>query len=243
MNRGVYSAATGMIAAERWLDVVSHNLANVSTVGFKREELSFNEGLLRRVRENAGDGDSIGEIGAGPVVKGSFTVFHVGAALATGNPLDLALRTDKGMFAVQTPQGVKYTRDGALSLNSSRQLVNKSGLPVLDRGGSPITLPAGMGEPKISASGAIEMGGETVGQIGVFDGQFTRWADGLFESANASVMEESSIQSGAVEASNVNAIEEMIAMIRLNRAFEMSQKSIQSQDESTGRLLQAANSR
>src|ERR1043165_6847234 len=108
MQRGVYSAATAMATAQQWLDVVTNNLANASTTGFKKDGLTFNDGLVRELASHAGTGPGIGSLGSGAVVKGAYTDFSSGAIAPTGNPLDLAIKTPTGAFAVQTSAGVRY---------------------------------------------------------------------------------------------------------------------------------------
>ena len=226
-----------MMAAEKWQETIAHNLANASTTGFKREILAFDEGFLRKMV--SAEGKQIGELGAGPVLAGSQLDLEVGAALTTGNPLDVAIRTRDGMFAVETPQGTKYTRDGSFSLNSNREIVTKLGMPILDDRGGRIQIPADK-TPRINDKGEVVAGDEVVGKIGVYQGKFVRWDNGLFDAGNPTAMENVTLISGAVESSNVNAVEEMINMIKLNRAFEMAQKSASSQDESTEKLIQSA---
>lgn len=230
-----------MGTAQQWLDVVTNNLANASTTGFKKDGLSFNDGLLRTLAANAGQGPVIGSLGSGTVIKGQYVDFSNGAVTATGNPLDLALKTEGAAFAVQTPQGVRYTRDGAFHLNGDRELVDKNGNTVLDRQSRPISLPAG--DIDVDSDGTVSVAGKPVGQIGVFRGAFRKLGDNLFSSPDALAVDSPDVAVGALESSNVNAIEEMVAMIRLNRAFELAQRSVQSQDESTQRLVSSLQGR
>lgn len=238
MERGLYAAAAGMSSAQQWLDVISHNLANISTNGFKRDVIAFNDGLLRQMQDPS-SGNQVGLLGAGAAAKGQHTVFETGTISATGNDLDLALTSDSGMFAIRSGSGTRYTRDGSFALNTDRQLVTKSGELVLDTRGEPITLPTG--KVVIGTDGTIQVNNKEIAQIGIWEGQFFKSGDGLFASSGARPADLGSVrvQQGALETSNVNAIEEMIAMIRLNRAFELAQKSAQSQDESTQRLIQS----
>lgn len=243
MNRGLYSAATGMSVAERWMETISHNLANVSTNAYKKDIIVFNEGLERELRDPSSSRE-IGKLGAGPKPAGTFTSWQVGTAMATGNDFDLAITTRDGMFAVQTSQGRFYTRDGAFTLNSNRELTTKGGDLVLDVQGQPITLPSG--KTVIQPNGQIIVDDQPVGQIGLFQGSFNKKGENLFSAqGNPVLMPEDQVllQQGFIEGSNVNAIEEMVAMIRLNRAFEMAQKSAQSQDETTQQLIQSLASR
>lgn len=238
MHRGVYTAAAGMQAADKWMDTIAANLANSSTVGFKREAIDFNERLMRELY-NA-DGKPLGELGAGPESIGRHVIFDVGTPLNTGNPLDVAIRTTEGLFAVQTGEGIRYTRNGSFSVSADNELITKDGHQVLDPQGQPITVRPGILE--ITTTGQVQSDGVPVGQLGLFKGDFTRFGNSLFACENAEPMDAVNLATSAVESSNVNAIEEMVAMIKLNRAFEMAQKSVTSQDEASERLLQILNS-
>jgi flagellar basal body rod protein FlgG len=228
-----------MTSAQQLLDIVAHNLANVSTNGFKREAAVFNDTLQRAMY--ADDGRYIGQLGTGGWMQDHYVDMAVGNATVTGNPLDVAILGEKGFFAVQTPNGVRYTRDGSFAINQDRQLTTHDGKPVLDGGGREITLPAG--EVRIDGTGNVVVDGQQVAQIGVYDGAVTKMGEGLYQGASMKPVDEPLVQSGAVEGSNVNAIEEMIAMIQLNRIFEMAQRGAQSQDEMTQKLLSSIQGR
>ncbi len=228
-----------MVGAQQLLDVVAHNLANVSTNGYKRDGVVFTDSFTRLM--NAADGREIGALGSGTVMRGQYTVHELGSLTTTGNPLDIAIQTERGMFAIQTDNGTRYTRNGAFTLNSNRELVTKSGLPVLnDREGS-IVLPTGKIE--IGISGAVSVDGELVANIGIFDGAVQKVGNGLYVGNGMQLIDEPNLQSGMIEGSNVNAIEEMIHMIQLNRIYEMAQKAAQGHDEMTQRLIQSLEGR
>lgn len=243
MQRGVYAAAAGMTAAEQYLDVIAHNLANASTTGFKREDVSFNEGLLRLMRDEKGKGPSIGELGAGPNLQERMIIWDVGNAIHTGNPLEVAIQNPQGLFAVQTPTGTSYTRSGSFTLNDQKQLVTRDGYPVLDTEGSPIQFPFEAAKLDILEGGQVMADGVQITQIGLFQGEAQRLGNSLFSLSNPTPVDSPRFVSRAVEASNVNAVEQMISMIKVHRAFEMSQKSATSQDEATGNLIQSLNQR
>ena len=228
-----------MVGAQQLLDVVAHNLANVSTNGYKREGVVFTDSFTRLL--SAADGREIGSLGSGATMKGQYTVHEVGSLTTTGNPLDVAIQVGRGMFAVQTDNGTRYTRNGAFTLNSDRELVTKSGLPVLDDREGSIILPTGRIE--ISSFGAVSVAGELVANIGVFDGSVQKVGNGLYVGRGMQLVDEPHLQSGMIEGSNVNAIEEMIHMIQLNRIYEMAQKAAQSHDEMTQRLIQSLEGR
>jgi len=241
MNRGIYSTATGMVAAQRWMDVTANNLANASTNGFKRDGLVFNDAMERELAASGGLGVRLGSLGMGATAQKQYTVFERGSVTRTSNPLDMAIDSDKCMFAVQSPAGVRYTRDGSFSLNERRELVTKSGHPVLDSQLRPITVPAGKLET--SSYGDLTVDGKFAGRVGVFEGAFTKEGENLFSGEGAALVENVGIESGALEGSNVNAVEAMISMITLSRSFEMAQKSITQQDELTQRLIQSLQDR
>lgn len=228
---------------EQWLDVVAHNLANASTAGFKKSAVSFDEAFERAMV--AGDYNRlVGTVASGPILRGQHTVWETGPLSPTGNDLDVAITTDRGLFAVQTPNGVRYTRNGSFTLSPDRQLATRDGHLVLDAEMSPIALPADVGgRIEVSQDGVVSAGDQVVGRLATFDGDFARAGQALFTSTNASPMERASLAQRNVELSNVNAVEEMISMIKLNRVFEMAQRATTSQDESTGRLLQSLQNR
>ncbi len=228
-----------MLAAQQLLDTVSHNLANVSTNGYKRDGAVFNDTLRRALYNDTGQ--YIGDIGAGTWKTEEYTDMNVGTTTITGNPLDVAILHKDGYFAVQTDAGVRYTRDGSFAVDGNGQLVTKQGLSVLDSSERPIQIPKGRIE--VDGTGKISVNGDLVGAIGVFDGSAKKIGNGLFAGKNMTANTDPLVQPGAIEGSNVNAIEEMIAMIQLNRMFELAQRGAQSQDEITQKLLQSTQNR
>lgn len=240
MNRGIYATATGMLTAQQAMDVLTHNLANVSTTGYKRDGLAFNDALVRELKW---DGQQIGSLGAGAAPMQQYTSFEVGSINETGNPLDVAIAAERGMFAVTDKGQTAYTRNGSFGLDAQRRLVTQEGHPVLDAQGREITLPDGV--PSIMSDGTVVVGGETVAQIGVYDASsFTKRGSNLFTASGpVTPVAAPILKSGALEGSNVNAVEAMVQMIQLSRQFEMSQRSIVSQDELTQRLIQSLQDR
>jgi flagellar basal body rod protein FlgG len=236
MNRGIYSAATGMAAMRRQLDVTANNLANVSTTGFKRDELSFNDVFGKELN------NGIGSLGYGPTSFSEFTAFNdVGDMKPTGNPLDLAIETPGAAFAIRSAEGtIAYTRDGSFGRDQDGYLVTRSGERVLDENQSDIALPEGL--ISVSPDGTLMHGSEEVAKVGVFSGRFTKVGGNRFQGA-ATLAEDAHVRSGYLEGSNVNAIEAMTAMISINRSFEIAQKSISAQDELAQKLIQSLDGR
>lgn len=236
MNRGIYSAATGMIATQHWMDVVTNNLSNSSTIGFKKDSISFQNTMDLQLQVG---NRSIGSIGAGSMPTSEYTDIAVGSPIPTHNPLDVAIATQKGVFAIQGANGqTLYTRDGSFDLNENRQLVNKGGELVLDEANQPIRLPNGSID--IAKDGTIHVDGKLAGKIGLFDGTFEKVGGNLFRATTATtVLDDVDLKPQSLEGSNVNAIESMVQMISLSRSFELAQKSITQQDDLTGKLIQS----
>lgn len=217
------------------MDVIANNLANVSTNGFKRDGIAFNDALERELQQN---GRSVGSLGSGASVQSIFTDFSIGSMTETGNPLDLAIEGPKGLFAIQTSDGIRYTRDGSFAMDVNRRLITKDGSLVLDDQNRPITLETG--EISVQADGTIQIDGQPKAKLGIFDAAaFVKQGLNRFTPAGPVTPSSASVKSGALESSNVNAVDSMVQMIQLSRLFEMSQKSITSQDELTQRLIQS----
>jgi flagellar basal body rod protein FlgG len=229
-----------MLAQQRRLDVIANNLANVSTRGFKGDHLTFGDMMIRAMADDSGA--SVGTLASGPTAETQTTDFTQGSLEHTGNPLDLALN-GQGMFAVGTPDGVRYTRDGSFTLNSSGALVTKNGQAVLDENSKPI---AGLsGAIEVDTQGRVHPVGkaQTLATIGRFDGSFAKDPGGknLYTGDKVRAFgttEGPQVASEQLEASNVEPISLMAEMISLQRAYEISQKMVQSQDESTAKLAE-----
>lgn len=234
-----------MISLMRLQDVVSNNLANAATAGFKRDGISFNEALERDLAADGGRGRSLGSLGVGATPKQEYTDLTVGTISTTNNPLDMAINGPTGFFGVLTPAGVRYTRDGSFTLDSTGVLTTRDGFPVLDYRSQPIAI--GNGKVVVESDGTIFVDSRQVSQVGIFDGPVKKEGKNLFASQGDVLplvqTQRSNVVQGALEGSNVNAIESMIDMIRINRTFEMSQKSIQTQDDLTQRLIQSLDNR
>lgn len=227
-----------MSAAQRMLDVTANNLANVSTNAFKRDGLVFRDAL--ELSMNAG-GNPIGEISYGVVPEGEYTSFEMGSISKTGNPLDLAITDSKGAFKVEVGGGqYRYTRDGAFRLNEQNELVDRLGRRVMDDRDQPITLDGSKIE--VQSNGEVLVDGQPAATVGVFDGTFVKQGQNLYVSTDARPNDQIGIQGGAIEGSNVNAVEAMVQMITLSRTFDMAQKSVQQHDELSQRLIQSLGS-
>jgi flagellar basal-body rod protein FlgF len=230
-----------MYANQMLMDVLAHNLANINTIGFKRDGIAFREQLEKELVIPEGRAyRSVGRLGSGPALYAEFTYSEPGPSITTNNPLDVMLEKPNQFLAVDTPDGVRYTRDGSLRLNTEGILVNRDGHPVLDRTYREIRigLPGEYTSVEITPQGAVVVDGVEVADLGVFEGSLAKTGKGLWI-GDATPVEEISLLPGTLEASNVNAVETMVQMILLLRNFESAQRALQTQDEMTGKLIQS----
>ncbi|MBI5256477.1 MAG: flagellar basal-body rod protein FlgF [Burkholderiales bacterium] len=225
MDRMIYLAMAGAKATMQRQDVVAHNLANASTTGFKAELAAF------RAAPVVGEGAStrVYALESTPGYKPD-----AGPIQATGRALDVAMKGN-AWLAVQGTDGTEaYTRAGALELNTEGLLTTAGGLTVLGDGG-PITLPANA-QVEVASDGTItaKVGNgrpQGVGKLKLVtpEAPLTRGPDGLFRAAEELPADATArLQSGALEGSNVSAIESMVAMISAARQFEQQMKMLQS---------------
>ncbi|MGE5590742.1 MAG: flagellar hook-basal body protein [Bacillota bacterium] len=256
MLRGLYSAASGMIADITRLDVVSNNLANVGSAGFKREEVvqhSFHDLLLRRLNDRprplgAYAPPAVGYLGTGTYVDQVVTDFSSGNPRKTDNPFDLSFRDLPGeptqFFAVQTPGGVRYTR--TLNLQPlDGQILTPDGYPVLSDGGTPVEF-SNRGDVRVDETGQVRVGDRVVDRLQVVsfaapEGLRRQGAALYQETAASGVAEpvtDPRLLVGFEESSNVNPVLEMVNMIEIMRNYEAGSKAVQSQDATLEKLLQ-----
>jgi len=251
MNLSLYSAATGMEAQQLNLNTIANNLANVNTPGFKRSKIEFQDLLYQKPTRASGSDTGGGnlvptgtEVGNGTRVAATSKVFTQGQLTQTGEKLDIAIQGE-GFFEVQRHDGtIGFTRDGSFKRNASGQVVTIDGLPVLS-GFQPI--PAGATAINVAENGQVTIQSPNGTQS--FRVQLARFANpaglqsiggNLYAETAASGTPElgqpgeqgfgSTVQ-GYVESSNVNIVEEMVALIVAQRAYEINSKSIQTSDE------------
>jgi len=190
------------------------------------------ERALYRVQGNTAA--PIGTLSAGTLLESTYTDLQAGALQHTRNPLDLAIEGE-GFFAVQTPRGVRYTRNGAFQLNAEGVLVSREGYPVLSERGEPIRVPRGA-NLTIGEDAVVRINETPAARLQIVGGNLTKDADGLF-AGNATPLAKPRLVVGALEASNVNLIREMVSMIEIIRAYESHQKVIQAHDETLNRAI------
>ncbi len=235
MLRGLYVAAEGMAARQKAQDAIANNLANLNTTGFKADRPVFETFYERQIyRVQGRQAQPIGALSAGVILRELYTDLQPGAVITTGNPLDVAI-DGEGFFAVQTPQGVRYTRNGAFQLNAQGILTTREGYPVLGINNQPLALPT-TAAIHIGENGAVLANGAQVGQLLVVQGNLTKDPDGYFVGA-VQPAANPRVVAGALEASNVNMVREMVSMIELIRAYETHQRAIHAHDETLGRAI------
>jgi flagellar basal-body rod protein FlgF len=238
MERGLYIAASGMLAELVRQDQLANDLANASTPGYKADrasQASFGELLL----ENSASGQSIGPLGLGVHIAALKTDFSQGPIKQTGEPLDVAL-AGPGFLAVQTTQGTSYTRDGQLTVDAKGRLTLASGPLVLDTQGKPITVPTNAADVTIGPDGAITSAGKAIAKLGIVSLEGAAKAgDNLYTGKAGAAPAGTTVQQGALEGSDTNPARVMVDMIVSLRAYESSQRVIHSIDETLQRGIQS----
>ncbi len=221
MISGIYTLIDGALVHQLRFETISNNLANLNTNAFRKDIISFNEALsMNYVSE---------------------TDFTPGPVRHTGNDLDVALE-GQGFFKVQTPKGMRYTRDGAFTLNAQGVLVTRSGDVVLGENG-PITITGG--KMTITNDGQVVVDDTAVDKLMLVEfkrPQFLRKEGSSYyfhqgEENEVLAAAETSVKQSYLEGSNVNPTAEMIKMVEAYRSFESAQKAIQTIDEITSKMI------
>lgn len=280
MWRGLYTASTGMITEARRTDVIANNLANAATTGYKKDTAvhqEFHNMLIKRfyddkkgggilesglldtvngdvtkfkgfnVKEQ--DAPTIGQLGLGDYISEIAVDYSQGSFESTGNTFDLAI-AGEGFFAIQTPQGIRYTRNGAFFKNQEGVLQDIRGYNLLDRTGNPITIPAGTADSRVSVSadGTIFVNSQPLTRPGVnaenalpvqiqvvqFDNRLAvqKQGDNLFYAVNDAQPQPATgeVVQGMLEKSNVEIVREMVELIHNHRLYEANAKAVTTQD-------------
>jgi len=227
MDSGYYAAMTGLIARTQALDLAATNLANAQTPGYRSEQEYFRSVLLGPDSSNSQLGQTVNNYG---LIGGDRINLGQGALEQTGNPLDLAIEGE-GFFMVQTPQGVRYTRDGSFHRTPTGQLVTAAGDQVLSPTSQLIPIPPG--QISIGSDGVISVDGGVVATLGVFT--FPAGTQLTPEGANRYLAPEAvlpvisknaSVHQGAVENANQGVIPGTMNLILVQREAEMMQRAL-----------------
>jgi flagellar basal-body rod protein FlgF len=245
MIKGLYSAVSAMVMNAARQQVLSHNISNLQTPGFKQilttaQDFMQNQAVYSNGFSAEGTVDYLGLLGLGTQAGEEFIDFEQGALQDTGNPLDLALQGN-GFFTVDTPDGQRYTRDGRFLRDADNNLVTVDGFQVLDDAGQPIQLPDG--DVSVAPDGAISVNGQAVATlgIGIFANPQTelQHTEGnLFTGPAASTGDEvPRVVQGYLEMSNANPSQLMTQLVEVARSYEAAQKLVQNQDELLGKAI------
>jgi flagellar basal-body rod protein FlgF len=236
MLRGLYTATSGMVTESLRTDVIANNLANVNTVGYKKDETisaEFEAVLLKRINDGQVTPD-IGGLGRGSRVDEIATIHEQGATRQTGNKYDVAIE-GAGYFVVDTPNGTRYTRAGSFVRSDSGDLVTESGARVLDQKGRPIRIPDGT-NVTIGAKGNVVVDNQTVGTLGFVqfssDKRLTKEGNNLYVAPpnEPTTPATGTLEQGSLEMSNVNVVSEMVKLINGYRTYEANSKAVTTQD-------------
>ena len=226
----------------RQMDVVANNLANLNTTGFKAQSMLFEEFLMPVARSEGASGQDQRV----SFVQDWSTIqdFSAGSIEMTGNPLDIALQGD-GFLAVETAGGERWTRSGALQVNSEGVLVTLDGNPVLGDGG-PIRFDPGETDITIDAGGNVTANGGIKGRLRVVEfanaQELAREGDNLFSGGTPEAAASTRVLQGALERSNVSGVRQITEMIRVQRSYESITSMMKRQDEiRTGAIQRLGN--
>lgn len=257
MVRGLYAAASGALVAQSMADNVANNLANVSSNGFKATLLQVQSAPsldIYRLQTDPGaaaDGSPrgvsvapfVGALGTGAQVYDTPEDFAQGPMQTTGNPYDVALAGSNGFFSVQTPQGIRYTRDGEFTTNANNQLVTMDGNPVLGQNNRAILLLPALGPATIAKDGTISQGGQVVNTLAVtgFANLLALRKEGdnnFVDTGNARpIASTASVQQGELEKSNFNVVRSMVDLITSERWFAANEAAIKNEDDATNQVI------
>ncbi len=249
MLRGLYTAHTGLRNEQNRMDILTNNLANASTVGFKKEGSTsqpFREVLAVKIKDSSvglGTVQPIGHSRLGVKIGENYTDYTQGSFRITDNTYDLAL-AGSGFFALeytdsQGETSTKYTRAGNFTLTQEGYLVNNDGMYVLDTQNRRIQLDT-LKDAAIDSTGSIIQDGRQVARIQVTDFEdydyLEKFGDTFFQPVEGATPMEGSaeVKSGVLEMSNMSVISEMVNIIAVTRAYESNQKIMQTYDESLG---------
>ena len=252
MHPSLWVGKTGLDAQQTRLTAIANNLANVSTTGFKRNRIIFEDLLYQNVRQVGAQATQDTQLpsglllGTGVRVTASVKLHSQGNLVQTENPLDLAIQ-GRGYFQILRPDGsIGYTRDGSFQVDSDGQVVTASGDPIEPA----ITIPSDAVSITVGSDGTVSVltAGSTtpttVGNVELADfinpAGLEAIGENLFLESAASGAPTTgtpgldglgSLVQGAVESSNVNAVEELVNMIETQRAYEMNSKVISTTDQ------------
>jgi len=244
MSGAIYVSAAGALNHQKKLEILANNIANVNTTGFKKDRTTFR---IYDLKSSAADNSATSDIGKRepflPLLSGTQPIFSQGGMRQTGNTLDMAIEGE-GFFSIQTPDGVRYTRNGSFNLNKDGVLVTKDGFPVLGDGGE-IKIDDDDKIFTVDYEGTISVDEKQIGKLNIVDFSrpytLSKAGNTLFElkdkGSKEITAERFQINQGYLELSNVDVITSMTEMIETFRGYESYQKVIKSIDDVNGKAI------
>lgn len=234
MQSSIYIALAAQRVMQHQLDTIANNVANMNTVGFRAESIKFDT-LVNSAEADGINFPTVGKITPSPTQ---------GTLDRTGNPLDISL-SGPGWFAIETPQGTAYTRDGRLKIDTFGELRSVDNYPVLDAGQAPIVLNPDGGDIEITEDGRIRQNNRIVGNIGVFelseDQISSRFENSAFFTKSEPVPiapgGATKVSQGFVETSNVDPLAQMAHLITVQRYFESLNAAVKDSEDSIDRTV------
>ncbi len=253
MVRGLYTAYTGMANEQKRLDIISNNLANAATVGYKEDNStsqSFDHLLTLKIRDNSEGNNNrvIGNMSMGVKLGEVYTNYGQGSLRETNNPYDLAIEGN-GFFTLSVTdkagnENTQYTRNGSFTMTKDGHIVDENGNYLMGEAGA-IVVPTNASEVVIDKTGAVYADKVYIDNVKITDFEdynyLSKTGDTMYKALDGAVEKPANalLQQGFTEQSNVNIISEMVDMISVTRAYEANQKIIKSVDQT---LELAANS-
>jgi flagellar basal-body rod protein FlgF len=223
MQPSLYVSLSGQMAMMRRLDTLAHNVANVTTAGFRAEEIKFDDLISQKTDQPT----------SFVTANTTYISRQQGELVQTDNKLDVAVTGD-AWLAFQSPQGIVYTRDGRMTMTPEGELRTLTGHPFVDVGGAPIQLNPNGGTPNIARDGAITQGGQQLGALGLFtipeQAHLHRFdTSGVVPDMAAEPALDFGavgISQGFIEQANVNPVSEISRLIQIQRSFDSISSSI-----------------
>ncbi len=234
MENTGYIALSRQSVLRRKMDIIANNLANMTTPAFKGEDMMFVEHLKK-----TGDNDRVSLVQDLALLRN----LNAGPMSKTDNPLDLAINGD-GYFAIETPDGERYTRNGTFQLNQDGQVVTTQGDLVLGTDGNAITIPANEPNITVSRDGSISAGETLIGRIQIVgfenEQELEKLSNSMYARGNQEpqAAEGAEVAQGMIEGSNVQGIVEMTKMITTVRSYTATSKLVDQEHERQRRAIQ-----
>jgi len=251
MSDIIDQVSTSLDALTQEFETITHNLANVSTAGYKRRCNTFSKSLQEQMTGllEQMTGTETDTYSPGSIELNSSLDFSQGNLFETGRPLDFAIN-GKGFFVIETPNGPLYTRNGIFQKNQNGQIIDLQGRIVAGEGG-PITIPSNVGTSQVivSSDGSISTGGTNIGKFQLVDfedneAKLVPTGDSCYRMPDENIQpvaaENIIVKQGNQEVSNVKMIEELVDMIMVSRLYEANMKFIAARKEVASSITSAA---